>query len=185
MLLVILTDDFWSEILFRINVIISNNVLRLSFHCVNREWLCKSYPYSRESSCYNENCVLSCTKLTFLTEFRILENGRRSRCLKYCKIILYVYADDTRTLIYYSAKWTQDVQSFPNKVLESASLWLLSNLLTLNVSKSRFLLFGSKAPSEVVRYCRHLHQQHSAWRSCLLQVPGCNTQWRSVLGWSR
>ena len=73
MLLVILTDDFKSGILFRINVIISNNVLKLSFHCVNRESLCKSYARSRESSCCNENCVLSSTKLTFLTEFCILE----------------------------------------------------------------------------------------------------------------
>ena len=73
MLLVILTDDFRSGILFRINVIISNNVLKLSFHCVNRESLCKSYARSRESSCCNENCVLSRIKLTFLTEFCILE----------------------------------------------------------------------------------------------------------------
>ena len=61
------------------------------------------------------------------------------RCLN-CKII--PYAEDT--LIYYSAKSTQDVQTFLNKDLESASLWLQSNLLTLNCSKSRFLLFGSR-----------------------------------------
>ena len=76
------------------------------------------------------------------------------RCLKYCKII--INADDT--LIHYSAKSTQDVQTFLNKDLESASLWLQSNLLTLNCSKSRFLLFGSKrtcqknqAPSTTTR----------------------------------
>ena len=52
----------------------------------------------------------------------------------------------------------EDVQTFLNKDLESASLWLQSNLLTLNCSKSRFLLFGSKrtcqknqAPSTTTR----------------------------------
>ena len=62
------------------------------------------------------------------------------RCLKYCKIIIYA----EYTLIYYSAKSTQDVQTFLNKDLESASLWLQSNLLTLNCFKSRFLLCGRK-----------------------------------------
>ena len=54
-------------------------------------------------------------------------------------LLFIIYVND-----YYSAKSTQDVQTFLNKDLESASLWLQSNLLTLNCSKSRFLLFESK-----------------------------------------
>ena len=43
-------------------VSISNNVLKLCFHWVNQECLCESYTCRRESSSWNENCVLSCTK---------------------------------------------------------------------------------------------------------------------------
>ena len=72
-LLVSSTEDFWCGIVFRINVSISNNVLKLCFHWVNRESLCASFACSRESSSCNENCVLPSKKWNFSTEFRILE----------------------------------------------------------------------------------------------------------------
>ena len=73
MLLVSSTEDFWCGIVFRINVSISNNVLKLCLYCVNRESLCASFACSRESSSCNENCVLPSKKWNFSTEFRILE----------------------------------------------------------------------------------------------------------------
>ena len=62
------------------------------------------------------------------------------RCLNHSKVILC--ADDT--LIYYSAKLAQDVETCLNNDLKSVAHWFHSNLLTLNCDKSRFLLFGSR-----------------------------------------
>ena len=56
------------------------------------------------------------------------------------KVVLY--ADDT--LIYYSAKVAQDVETCLNNDVKSVAQWFHSNLLTLNCGKSRFLLFGSR-----------------------------------------
>ena len=110
------------------------------------DWF-KSYLSAREQVVSIGNC-LSCPKpisvgvpqgsilgpLLFIIYVNDLPN-----CLRHCKIILY--ADDT--LIHYSAKTVQDIETYLNIDLQTVSQWLQSNLLTLNCDKSRFVLFGS------------------------------------------
>lgn len=132
---------------------VDHQILLKKPHCLGQnnnsmEWF-KSYLSDREQVTSIGGCLSSLRPVTVGVRpqgsirgpllFTIYVNDL-PRCLKYCKIILH--ADNT--LIYYSAKSTQDIQSFLNKDLESALLWLRSNLLTLNCSKSVFLLFGSK-----------------------------------------
>ena len=131
---------------------VDHQILPKKLHCLglnsnSMEWF-KSSLSDREQVTSIGNCLSSSRPVTVGVAqgsilgpllFIIYANDL-PRCLKYCKII--IYAD--YTLIYYSAKSTQDVKTFLNKDLESASLWLQSNLLTLNCFKSRFLLFGSK-----------------------------------------
>ena len=69
-----------------------------------------------------------------------------SNCMKHCKIMQY--ADDT--LIYYSAKSPQDIEIILNEDLKSASTWFNDNLLTLNYTKSKFVLFGSSRRLKVL-----------------------------------
>ena len=61
--------------------------------------------------------------------------------IKHCKIILY--ADDT--LLYYSSTSANDINKYVNEDLNLISQWLADNLLTLNCTKSKFLLFGSSS----------------------------------------
>ena len=61
--------------------------------------------------------------------------------IKHCKIILY--ADDT--LLYYSSTSANDITKYVNEDLNLISQWLADNLLTLNCTKSKFLLFGSSS----------------------------------------
>ena len=62
------------------------------------------------------------------------------QCLHNCKSILY--ADDT--LLYYSARTVENLQPKINTDLESLSLWLNNNLLTLNYEKPKFMIFSNK-----------------------------------------
>lgn len=131
---------------------VDHQILLKKLHCLglnknSMDWF-KSYLSDREQVTSIGNCFSSPRPVTVGVPqgsilgpllFIIYVNDL-PQCLEYCKIILY--ADDT--LIYYSAKSTQDVQTFLKEDLESASLWLQSYLLTLNCSKTRFLLFGSK-----------------------------------------
>ena len=63
-----------------------------------------------------------------------------SDIIKHCKIILY--ADDT---LYYSSTSANGIKKYVNKDLNLISQWLADNLLTLNCTKSKFLLFGSSS----------------------------------------
>ena len=62
--------------------------------------------------------------------------------IKHCKIILY--ADDS-TLLYYSSTSANDIKKYVKEDLNLISQWLADNLLTLNCTKSKFLLFGSSS----------------------------------------
>ena len=61
--------------------------------------------------------------------------------IKHCKIILY--ADDT--LLCYSSTSANDINKYVNEDLNLISQWLADNLLTLNCTKSKFLLFSSSS----------------------------------------
>ena len=73
--------------------------------------------------------------------FIIYVNDMPKRFIKHCKIILY--ADDT--LLYYSSTSANDIKKYVNEDLNLISKWLADNLLTLNCTKSKFLLFGSSS----------------------------------------
>ena len=103
---------------------------------------------SQTSYFYIENCLSTSRRITIGVPqgsilgpllFIIYVNDL-PRCLNHSKIILH--ADDT--LIYYSAKLAQDVETCLNNDLKSVAQWFHSNLLTLNCDKNRYLLFGSR-----------------------------------------
>ena len=73
--------------------------------------------------------------------------------IKHCKIILY--ADDT--LLYYSSTSANDIKKYVNEDLNLISQWLADNLLTLNCTKSKFLLFGSTSRLKSFTYCTSLY----------------------------
>ena len=54
---------------------------------------------------------------------------------------IVLYADDT--VICYSSQNLTDLQHHINTDLETVSQWFSSNLLTLNISKCNFVIFGS------------------------------------------
>ena len=54
---------------------------------------------------------------------------------------IILYADDT--VKYYSSKNVSDLESRTNADLLTVSKWLSRNLLTLNISKCNFVIFGS------------------------------------------
>lgn len=60
-------------------------------------------------------------------------------CLKFCDVA--VYADDT--VIYYSGSSAEEISEALNADLRQLSSWFKSNLLTLNATKSKFMLFGN------------------------------------------
>ena len=59
--------------------------------------------------------------------------------VKHCKVILY--ADDT--FLYYSSNSAREIEKYVNEDLHLICRWLDENLLTLNCTKSKFVLFGS------------------------------------------
>ena len=73
--------------------------------------------------------------------------------IKHCKIILY--ADDT--LLYYSSTSANDIKKYVNEDLNLITQWLADNLLTLNCTKSKFLLFGSTSRLKSFTYCTSLY----------------------------
>ena len=60
-------------------------------------------------------------------------------CLEQCEVPLY--ADDT--VIYFSSSCVTEIEIFINGDLSKLSLWHSTDRLTLNVSKSKFVLIGS------------------------------------------
>jgi len=54
---------------------------------------------------------------------------------------IILYTDDT--VIYYSSKIVSDLQHHINADLRTVSEWFSRNLLTLNISKCNFVIFGS------------------------------------------
>ena len=54
---------------------------------------------------------------------------------------IILYADDT--VIYYSTKNVGDLEHHINGDLRTVSEWFSRNLLTLNISKCNFVIFGS------------------------------------------
>ena len=54
---------------------------------------------------------------------------------------IILYADDT--VVYYSSKSVSDLEHHINADLRTVSEWFSRNLLTLNISKCKFVIFGS------------------------------------------
>ena len=59
-------------------------------------------------------------------------------CLEHCQVVMY--ADDT--VIYFSANCCQNIEYYLNADLANLAVWFNNNYLTLNTSKSKFVLFG-------------------------------------------
>ena len=59
-------------------------------------------------------------------------------CLEYCQVVMN--ADDT--MIYFSANCCQNIEYHQNADLANLAEWFNNNYLTLNTSKSKFVLFG-------------------------------------------
>ena len=60
-------------------------------------------------------------------------------CLNHCQVALYA---DNR-VIYFSSSSVAEIEHFLNEDLSKLSLWFKRNRLTLNISKSKFILIGS------------------------------------------
>ena len=60
-------------------------------------------------------------------------------CTRYCQNA--VYADDT--VLYYHSKDPKDLETRLNYDLACVSEWFNANLLTVNISKCKFIIFGS------------------------------------------
>ena len=58
------------------------------------------------------------------------------------KCHIMMYADDT--ILYYSGKDIKDIESVLNKELEIVNKWLTQNHLRLNLSKTQYMVFGSR-----------------------------------------
>ena len=61
---------------------------------------------------------------------------------------IILYADDT--VIYYSSTNLFDLESNLNSVLAAISNWFPRNLLTLNISKCNFIIFGHSRKLKLV-----------------------------------
>ena len=60
-------------------------------------------------------------------------------CLEHCEVALY--AEDT--VIYFSSLCVTEIEHFINEDLSKLSSWLSTNRLTLNITKSKFILIDS------------------------------------------
>ena len=111
------------------------------------EWL-KSYLSGRNQKCFlngslSNNCVLSCGipqgtilgPLLFLLYINDLPN-----CLSHSQPRMY--ADDTHLTL--AGNSADSIELNLNKDLASVSEWLIANKLTLNKSKTEFMLIGSR-----------------------------------------
>ena len=65
-------------------------------------------------------------------------------CLEHCQVVMY--ADDT--VIYFSANCCQNIEYHLSADLANLAEWFNNNYLTLNTSKSKFVLF------EVIEGCK-------------------------------
>ena len=59
-------------------------------------------------------------------------------CMKHRQVVMY--ADDT--VIYFSANYCQNIEYHLNAGLAKLAEWFITHYLTLNTSKSKFVLFG-------------------------------------------
>ena len=87
-----------------------------------------SYLESRYQVTSVENC--QSTPLIYVNDLL--------NCLEHCQVVMY--ADDT--VIYFSANGCQNIEYHLNADLANLAEWFNNNYLTLNASKSKFLLFG-------------------------------------------
>ena len=65
-----------------------------------------------------------------------------------CQLEIILYADDN--VIYYSSTNLFDLESKLNSDLATISNWFSSNLLTLNISKCNFIIFGRSRKLKLV-----------------------------------
>ena len=111
------------------------------------EWF-KSYLSERNQKCFlngslSNDCVLSCGipqgtilgPLLFLLYINDLPN-----CLSHSQPRMY--ADDTHLTL--AGNSADSIELNLNKDLASVSEWLIANKLTLNKSKTEFMLIGSR-----------------------------------------
>ena len=116
------------------------------FGCSTNNWLA-SYLHDRSQKCFVNNhlsdyCTLLCEipqgtilgPLLFLIYINDLPN-----CLEHSKP--RVYADDTR--LTFASNNVEDMNLFSNQDLAKVE-WLVANKLTLNQSKTEFMLIGSR-----------------------------------------
>ena len=86
-----------------------------------------------------------------------------SYLLESCDISFHFYADDTQLYISFSASDSTSALSFLSNTLDSVHHWLSSNYLSLNPSKTEYLLIGN-------------NQQRSKVTSDTLSFSGCVIQ---------
>lgn len=116
-------------------------------HGISYNWF-KSYLDNRTQKCsingsLSKTCSLSCGvpqgtilgPLLFLLYINDLPN-----CLTNC--VPWMYADDTH--LTYAGDNTGDIESSLNHDLENVKKWLIANKLTLNMTKTEFMLIGSR-----------------------------------------
>ena len=116
-------------------------------HGISYNWF-KSYLDNRTQKCsingsLSKTCSLSCGipqgtilgPLLFLLYINDLPN-----CLTNC--VPWMYADDTH--LTYAGDNTGDIESSLNHDLENVKKWLIANKLILNMTKTEFMLIGSR-----------------------------------------
>lgn len=148
----------------------------------------RSYLTSREQYVMIDDFTSTCENILFgvpqgsvlgPTLFLLYINDLCNLILTNCKII--VYADDT-TLLVHGKSW-EDARSHAENALRSVMLWLNSNLLTLNLSKTQLITFSlnstsSPPPSFVVR--AHSCNTDDTTTCCCVRVV--NTPYAKYLG---
>ena len=68
-------------------------------------------------------------------------------CLEYCQVV--IYADDN--VIYFRANCCQNIEYHLNADVANLAEWFNNNYLTLNASKSKFVLFGGDRRMQTCR----------------------------------
>lgn len=125
-------------------------LLKLKYYGIHGDsyQLFKSYLENRTQICsvngnFSNTCILDCGvpqgtilgPLLFLLYINDLPN-----CLSNCEPRMY--ADDTH--LTFASDNIDDIQSYLNQDLENVCIWLKANKLTLNMTKTEFMLIGSR-----------------------------------------